>query len=70
MGAGVCIIMQADKLVLVLLLVTDTGTGTSIGTSTNTGNNTGNNTGTAQIWELAYNNASRQAGEAPGYFAN
>lgn len=66
MGAGVCIIMQADKLVLVLVLVTDTGTGTSIGTSTNTGNNTG----TAQIWELAYNNASRQAGEAPGYFAN
>ena len=60
MGAGVCIIMQADKLVLVLVLVTDTGTGT----------NTGNNTGTAQIWELVYNNASRQAGEAPGYFAN
>ena len=60
MGAGVCIIMQADKLVLVLVLVTDTGTGT----------NTGNNTGTAQIWKLVYNNASRQAGEAPGYFAN
>ena len=66
MGAGVCIIMQADKLVLVLVLVTDTGTGTSIGTGTNTGNNTG----TGQIWELVYNNASRQAGEAPGYFAN
>ena len=66
MGAGVCIIMQADKLVLVLVLVTDTGTGTSIGTGTNTGNNTC----TAQIWELMYNNASRQAGEAPGYFAN
>ena len=46
----------------------DTRTGTNTDTASNTG--TGNYTGTVQIWELVYNNASRQAGEAPGYFAN